>query len=145
MLNIVVLWKWSRKRSVQLGKLQRLKTVQAIALCDIVDYFAHMDRKGMTMATKLTQARLAKRSPPRRSNAILEDARRAGLLDGDKTEHLSFRAPPALIEAARRESGVNSPTELGILALATLAQPDPVATFFKRTHGTLGETHTLDY
>jgi hypothetical protein len=97
------------------------------------------------MATKLTQARLAKRSPARRSNAILEDARRAGLLDGDKTEHLSFRAPPALIEAARRESGVNSPTELGILALATLAQPDPVATFFKRTNGTLGETHTLDY
>jgi hypothetical protein len=49
----------------------------------------------------------------------LEDARRAGLLDGDKTEHVSFRAPLALIEAAKRESGVASPTELGILALAT--------------------------
>jgi hypothetical protein len=36
-------------------------------------------------------------------------------------------------------------TELGVLALAMLAQPDPVAAFFKRTHGRLGETHTLEY
>jgi hypothetical protein len=96
------------------------------------------------MATKSTRAKLAKQPPARHSNVVLEDARRAGLLDGDKTEHLSFRAPPALIEAARRESGANSPTELGILALATLAQPDPVATFFERTRGRLGRTHTLD-
>lgn len=75
----------------------------------------------------------------------LEDARRAGLLDGEKTEHLSFRAPKALIEAAKRESGVASPTELGILALATLAQPDPVALFLKRTHGKLGASHTLEF
>lgn len=77
--------------------------------------------------------------------AALEDARRAGLLDGEKTEHLSFRAPKALIEAAKRESGVESPTDLGILALATLAQPDPVAAFLKRTHGKLGAGHTLEF
>jgi hypothetical protein len=77
--------------------------------------------------------------------AALEDARRAGLLAGDKTEHVSFRAPPALIEAAKRESGVTSPTELGILALATLAQPDPAAAFLKRARGRLGETHKLEY
>jgi len=76
--------------------------------------------------------------------AALESARRAGLLDGEKTEHLSFRAPKALIEAAKRESGVESPTDLGILALATLAQPDPVAAFLKRTHGRLGAGHTLE-
>ena len=75
----------------------------------------------------------------------LEEARRAGLLDGDKTEHVSFRAPPALIEAAKREGGVASPTELGILALATLTQPDPAAAFLKRTRGRLGATHTLEY
>jgi hypothetical protein len=77
--------------------------------------------------------------------AVLEEARQAGLLAGDKTEHVSFRAPPALIEAARRESGVSSPTQLGILALALLAQPDPVAEFMKRTRGRLGLDHTLDY
>jgi hypothetical protein len=75
----------------------------------------------------------------------LEDARRAGLLDGDKTEHLSFRAPKALVDAARRESGIESPTDLGILALATLAQPDPVASFVKRTQGKLGPDHKLEF
>lgn len=77
--------------------------------------------------------------------AALDDARRAGLLDGEKTEHLSFRAPKALIEAAKRESGIESPTDLGILALATLAQPDPVAALLKRTHGKLGAGHTLEF
>ncbi len=77
--------------------------------------------------------------------AALEEARRAGLLDGEKTEHVSFRAPKALIEAAKRESGVTRPTELGLLALATLAQPDPTAKFLKETRGELGIDHQLDY
>jgi hypothetical protein len=95
------------------------------------------------MARKL--AGQARRSPTYRFSAALEDARRAGLLDGGRTERLSFRAPAALIEAARRVSGARSPTELGILALATLAQPDPVAAFLERTRGKLGKTHALDY
>jgi hypothetical protein len=77
--------------------------------------------------------------------AALEDARRAGLLEGEKTAHISFRAPPALVEAAKRESGVASLTELGILALAMLAQPDPAAAFFKRSRGRLGKGHMLEY
>jgi hypothetical protein len=76
---------------------------------------------------------------------VMEDARRAGLLDGDKTEHVSFRAPKALIEAAMRASGATKPTELGLLALATLAQPDPTAIFMKKTRGKLGSAHQLDY
>ena len=76
--------------------------------------------------------------------AILEEAQRAGLLDGDKTEHVSFRAPPALVEAARRCTGVSSATELGILALALLAQPDPVTEFMRRTRGRLGKGHALE-
>lgn len=97
------------------------------------------------MATKAVRGKVAGRRPSPDASIVLEDARRAGLLDGDKTEHVSFRAPPALVEAARRESGVSSPTELGILALATLAQPDPVATLLRRTRGALGKAHTLDY
>jgi hypothetical protein len=76
---------------------------------------------------------------------VLEEARLAGLLGGEKTEHLSFRAPKALIEAAKRRSGTNKPTELGILALAMLAQPDPVADFLRTTRGVLGPDHKLDY
>ncbi len=82
---------------------------------------------------------------PADASVVFEDARRAGLLDGKRTEHVSFRAPEALIEAAERESGATSLTELGLLALAILAQPDPVAKFLKETRGQLGAKHRLDY
>ena len=76
--------------------------------------------------------------------SVMEEAKRVGLLDGDKSEHVSFRAPPALIEAAKRETGVNSTSELGVLALAMLAQPDPVAAFMRGTRGRLGKDHQLE-
>ena len=59
--------------------------------------------------------------------------------------HVSFRAPPALVEAAMKESGVTSPSELRILALAALAQPDPVSVFMCKNRGRLGKDHKLDY
>lgn len=77
--------------------------------------------------------------------AVLEEARAAGLTTGEKTVHVSFRVPPALLAAAKAQTGVASTSELGILALAMLAQPDPVAVFFKRTEGALGPDHTLEY
>jgi hypothetical protein len=101
--------------------------------------------RGRSVNKAAPKARAMNRPVAPGAAAVLEDARRAGLLDGERTEHVSFRAPPALIAAARRESGASSPTALGILALATLAQPDPVATLLKRTRGSLGETHKLDY
>ena len=79
------------------------------------------------------------------TSVVLDEACRAGLLDGEKTEHISFRAPKALIDATRRKSGATKLTELGILALAVLAQPDPAANFLKMTRGKLGADHKLDY
>lgn len=79
------------------------------------------------------------------ASVVMEEARRAGLLDGESTEHVSFRAPKALVEAAKRESGVTKPTELGLMALAMLAQPDPTAGYMKKTRGKLGASHQLDY
>jgi hypothetical protein len=76
---------------------------------------------------------------------LLEEAHGLGLLDGTKSEHVSFRAPPALLEAAKRETGVKSTTELGLLALAMLARPDPVARYMKRNRGKLGADHKLEY
>ena len=67
----------------------------------------------------------------------VEDARQAGLLAGGDTEHLSLRVPRLLLEEARRQSGITSPTQLGIAALALLAQPDPVAEFMRTTRGEL--------
>jgi len=93
-----------------------------------------------TVISKAAKPGMARLGP----SVVMEEARRAGLLDGDKTEHLSFRAPKALIEAAKRESGATKPTELILLALATLAQPDPTAKFLKETRGKLGADHQLD-
>ncbi len=84
-------------------------------------------------------------SPAALVASVMDEARRAGLLEGEKTEHVSFRAPPALVEAAKREAGVSSTSELGVLALAMLARPDPVAAFFRRTEGRLGPDHDLEY
>ena len=75
----------------------------------------------------------------------VDAARHAGLLDDGASEHLSFRAPKALVEAAKRESGLSSPTELGIVALSMLAETDPVIEYLKRTRGALGEDAGLDY
>ena len=83
-------------------------------------------------------------SHPSIAATLMEEARQAGLLD-DKTEHVSFRAPKALIDAAKRETGLRSTTELGLVALATLARPDPVAAAMRRTRGSLGPSHTLEY
>jgi hypothetical protein len=86
-------------------------------------------------------------APPAQASigaALMEEARQAGLLDG-KTEHVSFRVPKALLEAAKRAPGLRSTTELGLVALATLARPDPVAAAMRRTRGSLGPSHTLEY
>jgi hypothetical protein len=98
----------------------------------------------MSTRAKSARTHVSAELPPRPASA-LEEARAAGLLEGERTEHLSFRAPPALIEAAKRETGLTSPTELGIAALAMLAQRDPVVEFLKRARGSLGPDHTLDY
>ncbi|WP_428490632.1 hypothetical protein [Rhodopila sp.] len=93
--------------------------------------------------------RAGRASPSSRANllhaAVFESAKEVGLLQGERTRHVSFRAPPALVEAAMRETGVTSASELGILALAALAQPDPVSAFMRQTKGRLGRDHKLDY
>ena len=51
----------------------------------------------------------------------------------------------SMVEAAKRQTGINSTTELGLLALAMLVQPDPVVAFMKRSRGKLGAGHSLEY
>lgn len=107
----------------------------------------------MNAASKKTPPRNKKTAPRKAvakrpaspASTVLDEARRAGLLEGDSTEHLSFRAPKALIEAAKRQSGATKPTELGLLALAMLAQSDPTAAYLKATRGDLGADHDLEY
>lgn len=73
------------------------------------------------------------------------DAEQAGLLSGERSEHLSVRTTRALVEEAKRRTGISSNTELVEMALASLAAPDPVSTFMTETFGALGERHTLEF
>lgn len=82
---------------------------------------------------------------PSTNDMTLDQAREAGLLNGDKVEHVSVEVPAALLEAARNMTGVQSLNELCILALATVALPDPVVAYMERNRGVLGEDHTLEY
>jgi len=133
------------------------KSKLLLVVCDKRGYLAHIEggRAEMAVApgvprTKqgVPKAPAGTARPPGPSPlvvSVLDEARRAGLLEGEKTEHVSFRAPPALVEAAKREAGVSSTSELGVLALAMLARPDPVSAFFRRTEGRLGSDHDLEY
>jgi hypothetical protein len=129
-----------------------------LAVCDNSTYIAHIlvGEADVTVARVVRKAKQKIRAQVPRAPArvlgsaallvsVLEEARLAGLFDGEKTEHVSFRAPPALVEAAKREAGVSSTSELGVMALAMLARPDPVAAFFRRTEGRLGPDHDLEY
>jgi hypothetical protein len=99
----------------------------------------------MPRAATLRRSTAKKQEKPQSSGAVaLEEAREFGLLEGERTEHVSFLAPKALLDAARRESGASSLTELGLMALAILAQPDPFKKFVKENYGALGPDHTLD-
>lgn len=73
------------------------------------------------------------------------DAEHAGLLAGERTEHLSVRTTRALLTEAKRRTGIASNTELVEMALAALATPDPVSAFMTETYGALGEHHTLEF
>ena len=102
-------------------------------------------RKPATSTVEAKLTRKAASADPTGASVAMREARRAGLLVGEKTHCVSFRAPKALIDAAQRESGVTRPTELGLLALAMLARPDPTAKFLRETRGTLEADHQRDY
>ena len=80
-----------------------------------------------------------------KAKTALAEARRAGLLDGEKDEHVTFRAPKALVHAARMRSGAKGKTELGLIALSLAAQQDPLTDFLLETQGVLGADHDLEF
>ena len=77
--------------------------------------------------------------------AVRREAEEAGLLEGQRTEHLSVRTTKALVEAARRRTGLSSNTQLVELALATVALPDPVSVYMAEHFGELVKDHQLEY
>src|SRR3954463_15078712 len=71
----------------------------------------------------------------RRREAVLGQAREAGLLGEDKDARISGRVRRALIEAAKRRTGLSSDTELVEYALARVALEDEFGARLVRRKG----------
>ena len=82
--------------------------------------------------------------PPVHFAAALTEAHAAGLFDAEETVEVRFRAPVALVDAAMIACRAASEEDMGVLALAVLAQSDPVITFLRTGRGALGEGHRLE-
>jgi hypothetical protein len=71
-----------------------------------------------------------------RFETVMEAAERSGLLK-DKSGRIAGRVSRALIEQAKRRTGIESDTELIEFALASLALEDNFAEAFKAARGTV--------
>jgi hypothetical protein len=70
--------------------------------------------------------------------------RDAGLL-ATETEHISLRVPKGLLEAAKRETGLTSNTDLGLVAFSSMAVTAPFSKVMEELWGMLGPARTLEY
>jgi hypothetical protein len=76
--------------------------------------------------------------------AVMEAAERSGLLK-EKTARISGRVSPALIEQAKRRTGIESDTELIEFALANIALEDNFPEAFEAAHGKVDPDLKLGY
>jgi hypothetical protein len=69
-----------------------------------------------------------------RFEAVMQAARQSGLM-GEKDGRIGGRVSPALIEQAKRQTGIEGDTDLIEFALATVALEDHFAETFKEARG----------
>jgi hypothetical protein len=69
-----------------------------------------------------------------RFEAVMQAAERSGLLS-EKSGRIAGRVSPALIEQAKRQTGIETDTDLIAFALATIALEDDFAETFKESRG----------
>jgi hypothetical protein len=69
-----------------------------------------------------------------RFEAVMRAAERSGLLGG-KSGRIGGRVSPALVRQAKRQTGIESDTDLIEFALATVALEDNFAETFKESRG----------
>jgi len=71
-----------------------------------------------------------------RFDATMQAARQSGLL-GEKAGRIGGRVSPALVKQAKRQTGIQTDTDLIEFALATIALEDHFADAFKAARGTI--------
>jgi hypothetical protein len=69
-----------------------------------------------------------------RFDAVMQAAERSGLLSG-KSGRIGGRVSPALVEQAKRQTGIETDTDLIEFALATVALEDSFVETFKESRG----------
>jgi hypothetical protein len=69
-----------------------------------------------------------------RFEAVMQAAERSGLLSG-KSGRIGGRVSPALVEQAKRQTGIETDTDLIEFALATVALEDSFVETFKESRG----------
>jgi hypothetical protein len=79
-----------------------------------------------------------------RFEAVMLAAEQSGLLSG-KSGRIGGRVSPALVEQAKRQSGIETDTDLIEFALATIALEDDFAEMFKRSRGKVGPELKLGF
>ena len=72
-----------------------------------------------------------------RFEAVMQAATRSGLL-GEKSGRIGGRVSQALVEQAKRQTGIETDTDLIEFALATVALEDNFAETFKESRGKVG-------
>jgi hypothetical protein len=86
----------------------------------------------------------AAEAPVGRFEAVMEAAGRAGLLE-DKDSRVAARVSSALVEQAKRRTGIESDSDLVAFALASIAVEDDFIEVFKAVRGKIDPTLKLGY
>ncbi len=71
-----------------------------------------------------------------RFEAVMKAAEHSGLL-GEKSKRIGGRISPALVEQAKRHTGIEGDTDLIEFALASVALDDDFGRTFRQTRGTV--------
>ena len=80
----------------------------------------------------------------KRVDAVVGAARQTGLI-GEKSGRIGGRVSPALIEEAKKLTGLQSDTDLLEFALANIALKDDFPEVFRRLKGSVDPTLDLDF
>lgn len=82
--------------------------------------------------------------PNVRRRAVLETARKVGLLGGEN-RRIGGRVSPDLVAAAKKKSGITSDTELIVYALAVVVLEDDFGTRLIRRKGRVAKDVDLEF
>jgi hypothetical protein len=81
---------------------------------------------------------------PARRKAVLSAAEKSGLL-GEKSARIGGRISPALLEQAKKQTGISTDTDLIEFALANVALEDEFSKAFDKVHGTIDPSLKLGF